>query len=171
MALCIPTLVGPVSELTKSIRVQGSLPDAIITIFSIGSNARIVAQDKALGGDDRLALVAGAGPLQADDILVVSQELSGDASDTTPESMGMPVQMIPTALGHVGFVSHLYECGEYLWVNGAFPGATVEVRDNNNSVIGSGESNEGDVRMALSSNFSGNVTAHQLIPSVIGPDH
>ena len=169
MALCIPTLVGPVSEFTKSIRVQGALPGATIIVNSVGGNARVVAKGMASGGDDRVPLVSG--PLKVDDILVVSQELSGDNSGTTPESMGMPVQKIPTALGHIGFVSHLYKCGEYVWLSGGFPGATIEVRDSTDTVIGSGESNEGDVRMTLSSALSGTVTAHQLIPSVTGPDH
>ncbi len=168
MALCIPTLVGPVSELTKSIRVQGALPGATIRISAIGSNPREVAKGIASGGNDRIPIYDS---LKADDILVVAQELSDDTSGTTAESMGMPVQQVPAKLGHVGFVSHLYKCGSYLWLSGGFPGATVDVRDSTNTVIGSGESEEGDVRMTLSAPLSGVVTAYQRIPSVTGPIH
>jgi hypothetical protein len=171
MPLCTPTIVSPVSELSKSLRVQGALPGATILVVSVGANPRDIAKDIASGGDDRISLLPGV-TLQNDDILIALQELGGDKSPKPPKSLGLSVQDVPSApgqLGHVGFLSHLYKCGEYLWITGAIPGTKVEV-EFNGSTKGSAIALEDGARLKLSEGLpAGTVTASQSIPAGKGP--
>lgn len=171
MPLCIPTIVGPVSELSTSLRVQGALPGATILVVSVGANPRDTAKGIASGGDDRISLLPGV-TLQNNDILIALQELGGDKSPEPPKSLGLSVQdvpSIPNQLGHVGFLSHLYKCGEYLWITGAIPGTKVEV-EFNGSIEGSTVALEDGARLKLSEGLpAGTVTAWQSIPAGKGP--
>jgi hypothetical protein len=172
MPLCTPTIVGPVSELSVSLRIQGALPGATILVVSIGANSRDIAKGIASGGDDRISLLPGV-TLQNDDILIALQELGGDTSPQPPKSLGLSVQdvpSIPSQLGHIGFLSHLYKCGEHLWITGAIPGATVEV-EFNGSTKGSVTALEDGARLKLNEGLpSGTVTAWQSIPAGKGPN-
>lgn len=171
MPLCTPTIVSPVSELSTSLRIQGALPGSTILVVSVGANPRDIAKDIASGGDDRISLLPGV-TLQADDILIALQELGGDKSPEPPKSLGLSVQDVPSApgqLGHVGFLSHLYKCGEYLWITGAIPGTQVEV-EFNGSIKGSVLALEDGARLKLSEGLpAGTVTAWQSIPAGQGP--
>jgi hypothetical protein len=171
MPLCAPTIVGPVSELSKSLRIQGALPGATIVVVSVGANPRDIAKYVASGGDDRIPLTPGV-TLQNDDVLIALQELEGDTSGPSPNSLGLSVQdvpSIPSQLGHVGFLSHLYKCGEHLWITGAIPGATVEV-EFDGSIKGSVTALENGARLQLREGLpSGTVTAWQSIPAGKGP--
>lgn len=171
MPLCTPTIVSPVSELSTSLRVQGALPGASILVVSVGANPRDIAKGIASGGDDRISLLPGV-TLQNDDILIALQELGGDKSPKPPKSLGLSVQDVPSApsqLGHVGFLSHLYKCGEYLWITGAIPGTKVEV-EFNGSIKGSAIAWEDGARLKLSEGLpAGTVTAWQSIPAGKGP--
>lgn len=171
MPLCTPTIVGPVSELSTSLRIQGALPGATILVVSVGANPRDIAKDIASGGDDRILLLPGI-TLQNDDILIAVQELGGDKSPEPPKSLGLSVQnvpSIPSQLGHVGFLGHPYKCGEHLWITGAIPGTTVEV-EFNGSIKGSVVALEDGARLTLSEGLpAGTVTVWQSIPAGNGP--
>jgi hypothetical protein len=52
-------------------------------------------------------------------------------------------------LGHVDLRTRLYECGEYVWVEGALPGAVVNLCDGP-AVLGSGPADEGVATFRLS---------------------
>lgn len=170
MPLCSPTIVGPVSEVSVSLRVQGALPGATILVVSVGASPRDIAKGTAVGGDDRISLISGV-ILQADDILIAKQELGGETSPELPTSLGLSVQNVPSdpsELEHVGFRSHLYKCGQYLWITGAIPGATVEV-EFNGSVKGMATAYEDGARVQLEEGLpAGKVTAWQSVSSLTG---
>lgn len=171
MPLCKLSIVGPVSELSTSLRVQGALPGANVLVTSVGRNPRDIAKGIASGGDDRIALLSGV-TLQIDDILIAVQEFGGEKSDDLPKSLGLSVQGAPktaSELGHVGFLSHLYTCGEYLWITGAIPGTTVEV-EFDGSTQGEVVSVEDGARLKLIKGLPvGDVSTWQSIPSGRGP--
>jgi hypothetical protein len=58
------------------------------------------------------------------------------------------VQAKPPVIGTVGFLSHLNQCGECVWLEGLVPGAKVELRDGG-TVLGTGESYDGNARFHL----------------------
>lgn len=167
MPLCTPTLVGPVSELSPDVRVQGALQGATVIISSVGKKPRDVAKAKANGGDDRIPLLATE-KLSRDDILVVMQTLGSDKSAVTPQSMGLGVQPAPASaaeLGAPGFLSHLYQCGQHVWLQGVVPGATVEV-EFGGAVQGSATATEEGARIGLKHGLpkTGQISARQKTP-------
>jgi glycerophosphoryl diester phosphodiesterase len=172
MALCQPNVVGPLSELSTLIRVQGQLPGATVIVLSLLPAVHKVAQGVATSSDQRFPLLAGV-QLSAKDLLVAVQELGGDKSDMPGGDLGIGVQPKPTnvnEIGTVGFVSHLYTCGQFLWIGGMIPGAKVEVVTN--QLIGSGTAVEGYARFQLTQPLPATaVHAHQVVPGLPnGPD-
>ena len=179
MSLCIPTIVGPVSELSTSLRVQGALPGATIYVIAFDMatlhrfpTSRTVAKGKAVGGDDRLLLLRGA-KLHASDILFARQESDSEKSNTLSNDKGLAVQPAPTTaseLGYVGFFSRLYKCGEYLWIRGAVPGAQVEV-EFSGEVKGSTTALEDGARLKLSQGLPDTeIISRQTIEAGKGPN-
>jgi len=173
MPLVMPTIVGPVSALSSSLRVQGSLPGATVIVLSLTrpTNAE-VAKGVAQGGDDRFNLLSGV-TLTANDRLVATQGLGSDASATPGDALALAVAPAPTnpaELGFVGYVSHLWECGRYLWIQGALTGATIEVSFNG-AVQGHGIAFEDGARFMLQSQLPANmgITARQTTPVGPGP--
>jgi hypothetical protein len=164
-----PTIVGPLSELSTSIRVQGQLPGATVTVVSTRPGFRVVAKGVATSSDERFPLGAGAVLSQAD-LLFAIQDLGGDKSPEPSGDLGMTVQRKPQSiadLGHVGFVTHLFECGQFVWMGGAIPGAKVELVAQA-LPLGSGTAEEDRARFALSRAVPGQsvVTAHQIAPGL-----
>lgn len=128
-----PQVVGPVSELTRAIRVKNQFAGAKVTIFattfipSIGYNARKLVTDTTASSDTRIDLPPD-GFLLAGDELVAMQEFGGDLSPAPVLGMqlAVTVQRAPSAsadLGYISFASTLWRCGQYLWLKGGFPGA------------------------------------------------
>jgi hypothetical protein len=149
MPLCQPSVIGPLSELSSSVRVTGQAAGAIVTVLSLPSG-KAVAQGTANSGDERLPLIAGVA-LATTDLLVAVQEFNGEKSDLPTGDLGMGVQPGPINagdLGSVGIVTHLFECTQYIWVNGAIPGALVQVATDH--VIGSDSAYEGEAHLSLS---------------------
>lgn len=170
MSLCQPTVVGPLSELSQSVRVQGQLRGANVTVIAGG---RTVAQGNASSGDQRFSLLPGA-YLIAGDLVVAVQELAGESSELPTGDLGTGVQRKPLNAGQIGGVgleSHLWQCGQYVYVSGAIPGAEVQMRDTR--ALGSGIANEGIARFELVAPLEAGVAAsvHQTVPGVgDGPD-
>jgi hypothetical protein len=174
MPLVNPKIVGPLSVLTLSIRTQGQVPGATVSIYSNKPSKHLVAKGVATASDQRFNLVQGVA-LTAQDQLYAMQTLGNEASGEPSGDLLLGVQPIPQAaadLGFVAFKSHLYECGQFLWVTGAIPGATVYVLQNGQT-IGSAVSFEGNARMSLSAALQKDVevVARQVIPNLgAGPD-
>jgi hypothetical protein len=171
MALMQPTVVGPLSELSSSIRVKGQLPGATVTVET---GARTVAKGIATSGDQRFPLEPGI-TLSHQETLFAIQHLGGDQSAVPSGNQAMPVAAKPTnsaAFGSVNVATHLYACGAHVWIDGAVPGAAVTLLANG-GVLGTGTADEGTARFALTSPIppGGWIVAHQSAPSLApGPD-
>jgi len=177
MSLCQPIILGPISELSSSIHVQGQLSGALIKVLSLPGLKKIAEGTAALG-DQYVNLLPGV-QLSANDLLVAVQEFGGEVSDLPVIDLAMGVQQGPqnaNDIGVVGFETHLYECGEFVWINGVIPGANVKVLANG-IIIGSGQALEGFARLALTKGLPPHsiIQTHQVakLPSrivVAGPD-
>lgn len=140
MALLPPRVIGPLSECSGSVRVQGQLTGSTVTVFADGVP---VASGTASWSDQTFPLTTG---LAAGQFVNATQTIGLDTSLATPETV--QVQAQPPTIGGVGFLSHLNQCGECLWLEGLVPGAKVELRDGG-TVLGSGESYDGSARLHL----------------------
>jgi hypothetical protein len=171
MGLTIPTIDGPVSELTTSLRISGVFPGAKVTVNSVGSNSREIGTATASGTGQAVIRFA-AMTLQADDQLVAQQSLDGELSEPTPASMAMPVIAVPrtaTGLGYVATKTHLYVCGRYVWVTGALPGAEVVI-EFNGAVQGSAVAKSEGARLRLQSGLPDTgIRIYQRTPYGSGP--
>ncbi len=140
MALLPPRVVGPLSECSGSVRVQGQLTGSTVTVFA---NGTVVASGAATWPDQTFPLT---GSLAAGQMVTATQTVGLDTSIASPEAV--KVQAKPPVIGPVGFLSHLNQCGECVWLEGLVPGAKVELRDGA-TVLGAGESYDGNARFHL----------------------
>ena len=141
MTLLPPRVIGPLSECSTSVRVQGQLTGSSVTVFADGTP---VGSGTATWSDQTFPLGAA---LAAGQQITATQTLGLDTSIASPQSV--VVQAKPPVIGGVGFRSHLNQCGTCVWLEGLVPGATVELRDGT-TVLGSGESYDGNARFHLS---------------------
>lgn len=171
MALMQPSIVGPLSELSSSIRVKGQMVGATVTVQSSG---RIVARGVATSGDQRFPLLLGVKLSHLDSLFAV-QDLSGEQSSAPSVTQRMSVNTGPskiTDLGKVKVVTHLYACGRFAWINGAIPGADITLLADGTQ-IGSGVADEGTSHFGLTAPIPSGSTliARQSAPTVgSGPD-
>ena len=140
MALLPPRVIGPLSECSGRVRVQGQLTGATVTVFA---NGAVVATGVASWSDQTFALSTALAPGQE---VTATQSVGLDTSPASPQPV--EVQAKPPVVGPVGFLSHLNQCGECVWLEGLVPGAKVELR-NGVTVLGSGESYDGSARFHL----------------------
>ncbi|MEQ1636559.1 MAG: galactose oxidase-like domain-containing protein [Methylococcales bacterium] len=140
MALLSPRVIGPLSECSGSVRVQGQLTGSMVTIFADGA---IVGTGTASWSDQTFSLSA---TLAAGQQVTATQTVGMDTSPASPEAV--EVQTKPPVIGMVGFRSHLNQCGECVWLEGLVPGAKVELRDGG-ALLGAGESYDGNARFHL----------------------
>jgi Domain of unknown function (DUF1929) len=141
MALLPPRVIGPLSECSGSVRVQGQLTGSTVTVFA---NGAVVGIGTASWPDQTFPLST---PLTAGQQVTAMQTVGMDMSQPSPEAV--EVQAKPPVVGAVGFRSHLNQCGECVWLEGLVPGAKVELRDGG-TVLGVGESYDGNARFHLS---------------------
>ncbi|MGD0295671.1 MAG: PQQ-binding-like beta-propeller repeat protein [Bryobacteraceae bacterium] len=137
-----PVVVGPLSICNSSVRVQGQLIGAVVDLFLDGVN---VGSGKASWPDQVFPLKTGA-TLKAGHNVTATQTTTGPASGT---SAAVVVQTKPKVIGSVACETHIYECGQCLWLDGMVPGATVEVTVGGVS-RGNGTAPDGIARIALS---------------------
>jgi hypothetical protein len=152
MALMRPVVVGPLSELTSSIRVQGQLPGATVSVEAAGPAPRTLAKGVASSGDQRFPLLGGVS-LDRRDVVYAVQKLGGVQSDVPSGNLAMPVAAAPATgvdFGPVHLVTHPYACGKCVWIDGAVPGADVTLLANG-IALGSGKADEGTARFGLAS--------------------
>ncbi|MGQ0779081.1 MAG: galactose oxidase-like domain-containing protein [Pseudonocardiales bacterium] len=141
MALLPPRVIGPLSECSTAVRVQGQLTGSTVTVYAGGA---VVASGMATWPDQTFPLTGSLAPGQQ---VTATQTVGLDTSIASPEAV--EVQAKPPVIGGVGFRSHLNQCGACVWLEGLVPGAKVELRDGA-TVLGSGESYDGNARFHLS---------------------
>lgn len=140
MALLPPRVIGPLSECSTAVRVQGQLTGSVVTVYA---NGAVVGTGAATWSDQTFSLTTS---LAAGQEVTATQTIGLDTSIASPEAV--EVQAKPPVIGTVGFRSHLNQCGDCVWLEGLVPGAKVELRDGA-TVIGSGESYDGNARFHL----------------------
>ena len=140
MALLPPRVIGPLSECSGNVRVQGQLTGSTVTIFADGV---AVGSGVASWSDHTFPISASLGVGQR---ITATQTIGLETSLSSPEPV--EVQAKPPVVGMVGFRSHLNQCGECVWLEGLVPGAKVELMDGG-TLLGSGESYDGNARFHL----------------------
>jgi hypothetical protein len=123
--------------------VQGQLIGATVNLFANGAPA---GSGVASWTDQVFPLTAGT-VLAPGANVTATQSQSGVTS--TPSPQPVVVQKKPPTIGHVGLKTHVYVCGQCLWLDGMVPGATVEVTASGAS-RGSGTAADGTARIGLS---------------------
>jgi hypothetical protein len=165
-------VVGPLNELSRSVRVRGQLPGATVRVETSGPAPRLVAEGVAVSGDQRFPLLPNA-RLDRTDLVYARQRLGAAHSDVPSGDQAMPVGPAPDAVGPVAVPTHLYECGRYVYVDGATPGAEVALFADGTR-LGSGPADEGVARLGLDDPIppASWVTVHQSAPGAAqGPDY
>jgi Bacterial Ig domain len=145
MALCSPSVVGPISPCVNSVRVQNQLVGSTVTVLRNGSK---VASGPATWTDQTFDLDPGV-TLNPGDKITVTQTSGGADSASTP--IAVIVQNKPVApLNPVTYASAVLNCSNALLISGAVPGATITLKDQTGAVRGTGvASQDGSVGIAI----------------------
>jgi len=143
MALLPPAVIGPLSECSSSVRVQGQLIGATINLLANGAP---VGGGVANWTDQEFPLTAGT-VLASGANVTATQSQGGITSPPSPQPV--TVQKKPSTIGHVGLKTHIYVCGRCLWLDGMVPGAKVQVTVSG-VPRGSGTAADGSARIGLS---------------------
>jgi outer membrane protein assembly factor BamB len=143
MPLLAPRVIGPLSECSSSVRVEGQLTGATVKLF-IQGQAGSIGGGIASWSDQDFPLNANV--TLTPGLLVQATQTLG--ADTSPMGPGISVQKKPPKVGPVAFQSHLYQCGRCVWLVGAVPGAKVDLTVANNP-RGSTTSTDGNARIGL----------------------
>ncbi len=169
MPLAIPQIGSTFSPWSKSFLITGAMPGATLTVLSIGPASRAVAKGLAAGGADWLGLLPGE-TIRADDKFVVQQELSGVASNWTPTGKAYaptPVPTLTSDLLPVQIVSRLWECGQHVFIEGAYPGTQIEFLAGSSTTVGDAPNGVARINFSNGLTAGSSVTARQVAP--IGP--
>lgn len=142
MDLLPPRVIGPLSECSQKVRVEGQVAGADIEVRMDGST--VVASGPSPGPGVTLTVTS---PLKPGSKITALQRLGSDTSDQSPEPV--TVQAKPNEIGMVGFRSNIIECGECLWIEGAVPGADVSI-EQDSVHVGTRNSYDGNARIRLS---------------------
>src|SRR3981081_2649411 len=104
MPLTNPKIVGPLSVLSKSIRTQGQLSGATVSIYSSKPSKHLVAEGVASSSDQRFNLLQGV-TLTPQDQLFAIQKLGSESSAEPSGDLLTGVQSIPQTAAGIGHVS------------------------------------------------------------------
>jgi hypothetical protein len=118
-----PRVALPLSECSSHVRLQGLVPGTDVTVMADG---QAIVYERATQSDQTFQI---SGQLIAGQTVVAKQDFATEGSDFTPDGVKVlrgPAN--PSEVSAVDLVSHLYACASCLWLDGAFPGATVDVR-------------------------------------------
>src|SRR5829696_2819381 len=110
MALLPPRVIGPLSECSTAVRVQGQLTGSVVTVYA---NGAVVGTGTATWSDQTFPLTTS---LAAGQEVTATQTIGLDTSIASPEAV--EVQAKPPVIGAVGFRSHLNQCGDCVWLEG-----------------------------------------------------
>src|SRR5215831_21015695 len=116
MALLPPLVIGPLSECSAAVRVQGQLIGATVDLYAGGVH---VGSGVASWSDQVFPLNGGV-TLTPGSNVTATQSLGGATSAHSPTPV--TVQKKPPVVGHVGLRTHVYVCGQCLWLDGMVPG-------------------------------------------------
>jgi hypothetical protein len=160
--------MGPVSDWSRSILVEGTLPGAAVTVCEDAPGGRRVVDAVASGGTSRLDLLPGE-IFTPGARLFAHQEL-GETSGWTQAGLAIIVSTHPSdylQTAPLSFKTVPHPCGGAVWVAGAVPGADVQVRSQSGTLLGSGIATEGDARLRLTTAIppsTSSITAVQSAP-------
>lgn len=132
--LLAPTVGAPISPCSRHVQVVGQLPNAQVSLY-VGDTV-LVTQ----GTTNGVALIALPSALVPGAKISATQTVAGTEGPRSP--LPIVVQPVPTILGGMVPISHLYGCATSTYLEGAVPGAGVLVSQNG-SVIGKGEAIDG----------------------------
>jgi PKD repeat protein len=143
--LLAPTVIGPVSECSTTVELQGQLTGARVVIYA---GAQAVAHGVATWSRQSFPLDAGATLPAGERITATQDDGSGPSAHSVDPLVW--VQRSPATVGAVAFTGPLYQCGGAVWVTGAVPGAVLTARVGNGPVRGTGNAEHGDARFGFS---------------------
>lgn len=146
MPLLPPTVIGPISVGSSSVRVRGQNVGARVDLFQTG-NPEPIGGGVATWSDQPFPINAGV-QLIAGQSITAAQTKDGETSPQSPSPIKL--QGRGASVGTVVCSSHIYECGQALSFVGAVPGATIEVTVDGET-RGSKVSADGTVKLLLSS--------------------
>jgi hypothetical protein len=147
--LAFPTIEEPVSPLVQSLRLHGLEIGASVQVVGTSPKSNVVL-GTASSSSQSFALLR---PLVAGEQLFARQYDTMNDSGLPDAQSAITVMKLPTSaadLGPPGLVSHVYACGQCLWLDGVYPGASVQVLTAANSPRSSPTQTEtGDARLLL----------------------
>ena len=128
MPLLPPKLVGPITPVAPSVRVEHTLPGAWVEIQVDGAPTG----DVALCTSNSVT-VPISGSLTPGGMVTATWSLGGE---TSPPSLPQAVLAYPAQLGAPVFLSPIHSAMDWVDLGVLYPGATVEVRTNAGVLIG-----------------------------------
>jgi hypothetical protein len=120
--LCAPTIVLPLSPCSTIVHVAGTLPTAIVRIFS---KDKLIGEAQGSAGDSFINLKPSE-RLNPGDVITASQSTSTDKSDRSA-SETVPSGPSVASLSMLFCPEPLLACGTSIWVSGIEPGAVVSL--------------------------------------------
>jgi hypothetical protein len=173
MPLAALKVVGPISTLVTTVRVQGQSPGAKVLVISL-TDQQVKASGIATRFDQRFGLLPST-VLNHGDRLVATQRIEMDTSNLPSKYLSISVYQAPKELSEIGAVvieANVYFGDEYyLWISGCIPGAVVEAFFQG-KIQGQAVSDEGVVRLKLSTKSEKGepILVRQMVKGVgIGP--
>lgn len=121
-----PLIRGPVSVLTRTVRVQGALVGAKVTLSQDGMP---IGAPTAAGPNGVAGVDVSAVTLKASAKLTAVQTSGTDTSDPSPAE---PVLGPPATLAPLAFLTQIHTCIDGVILGGTVDGATVEVTHQGN---------------------------------------
>lgn len=157
--------MGPISECSQIVRVEGQLTGATVHVYA---NGHEVAQAVATWSEQDIPLSPGKA-FHAGDSVTAAQKTASDSSGKSTDPV--VVQAQPPQIGSVIFCDPIYECNEMTGIVGAVPGATVEIRVGT-QVRGSAVAVDGTAAIALApaTGAADILIARQTACGTQGPD-
>src|ERR1700680_2954831 len=143
--LLSPKVVGPLSECSSNVRVKGQLTGATVDILANGAS---VGGGLATWSDQVFPLNVGVTLAQGAQV-TATQSLGGTTSPPSPIPIAVMKRPGAGMVGNVGCKTHIYQCGQCLWLDGMVPGAKVEVKVGG-VLRGAGQADDGPARISLS---------------------
>jgi hypothetical protein len=116
-----PRVVGPLSECSTSVHVQGQVTGSTVQVLANGDR---IASAQATGPDRFVTVPAGA--LRPGARITAVQSFGGESSDPSPDPV--VVQARPATPGRPRIVTHLSVGTECVRLDGMVPGAKVTVQ-------------------------------------------
>ena len=146
MNLLPPRILGPISECSELIWVQGQMPGSSVEIVD---DAGVVVAIQTVSSADTTIDVTAA--LVAGRELAARQVMGSDDSGLSPETV--EVQARPGTLGPAVLPNALFQCARCVLVDGLLPGAEVRISQSGVN-LGVGSSVKGYARVSLSQALS-----------------